>query len=186
MRGELRLCPECGGSWPKDPDHALRGCGWLKGLDRDISPSNNDVLIHDGAHGRNRFLQLEMKRRAETWPPRGGQLWTLKALAGQADWTVLILRGTTRSVDVHRVGTAGIRDAITTHAEAVRQAVNAWIKGALWRDVEPILTAHPVTPDVSHTCGWARVNGVWKCIQDFYAKGFQPETSCGATLQDVA
>lgn len=182
MRGTLRLCPECGGSWPKGPDHALRACGWLAGLDREVSPSNNDVLVHDGAHGRDRFLQLEIKRRAENWPPAGGQLWTLRALAKQSNWTVLILRGDTRSVDVHQVDPGGIREPIKTHTEALRRAINSWLRGALWRDAEAILAASPSKPDRGHTCGWARVDGVWTCVQDHYAVGFRTDTACGATL----
>jgi hypothetical protein len=187
-RGKLRQCPECGGSWPQGPDHALRGCAWLHGLDRTVSPSNNELLIHDGAHGQDRFLQMELKAAREQWPMQTGQLWTLKALAGQARWTVLILRGDTRRLDVHRVTSEGVGDGIPSHVEAVRRAVNSWLKGRLWRDAEELLKV----PDgetlahAGHTCGWARVDGLWTCIQDFYAIGYRPDTACGQTLAEFS
>jgi hypothetical protein len=30
-----------------------------------------------------------------------------------------------------------------------------------------------------HVCGWARVEGVWRCAQDFHATGSAPRTGCG-------
>lgn len=179
--GELRQCPECGHGWPKDPDHALRGCAWLYGLPRKVSPSNNELLIHDGAHGRDRFLQFEIKTPSEQWPPPKGQSLTLVALAKQENWTVRILRGSTRSVDVHKVTREGIEAKGTrTHVEAVRRAVSLWLDGALWRDAEVALVQR--ADDPSHTHGWARVEGLWTCIQDHYAVGLRPDTGCGETL----
>jgi hypothetical protein len=33
-----------------------------------------------------------------------------------------------------------------------------------------------------HQCGWAKdAAGVWRCLQDHYAVGHRPDTSCGAT-----
>lgn len=32
-----------------------------------------------------------------------------------------------------------------------------------------------------HQCGWGRVDGVWRCVQDHYAAGRLPRTGCGAT-----
>lgn len=182
---KLRQCPECGGHWPGDPDHALRGCGWLYGLPRNVSPSNNELLIHDGSHGRDRFLQFEIKSSRETWPPARGQFITLVALSKQPNWTVRILRGETSAVDVHRVTAGGI-DAtpIRTHAEAIRRAVSSWLDGSLWRDAEEALASPAKDP--SHTHGWARVAGLWTCIQDQYAVGFRPETGCGETLPEFA
>ena len=184
--GALRQCPECGGGWPKSPDHALRGCGWLYGLPRKISPSNNEILIHDGKHGSDRFLQFEIKTMREEWPPQKGQFITLAALARQPNWTVRILRGSTRAVDVHRVTAAGIETTgIRTHVEAIRRAVSSWLNGSLWRDAEEAMAAGPAE-DPSHTHGYARVEGVWTCIQDQYAVGFAPETACGKTLPEFA
>lgn len=184
-RGKLRSCPECGGGWPQGPDYALRGCGWLHGLDRRVSPSNNELLIHDGAHGTDRFLQMELKSPREAWPLQAGQLWTLKALAGQTHWTVLILRGDTRRLDLYRVSRSGVSEGVTTHVEAVRRAVNSWLQGRLWRDAETLLTP-PSESSVAaeHVCGWARVDGVWTCVQDYYAKGYDPGSACGAVLPD--
>jgi hypothetical protein len=179
---QLRSCPECGGSWPKDPDHALRGCGWLGGLPRRISPNNGDVEIHDGAHGRDRFLRLEIKGPRETWPIQPGQARHLRALANQPGWTIRVLRGTTAAVDLYRVTSGGIAEpGIHTHAEAVRRAVESWLNGSLWRDAEASMSA---TPAANHTHGWARVDGLWTCIQDFSAVGFRPETGCGETLPE--
>jgi hypothetical protein len=181
---KLRQCPECGSGWPKDPDHALRGCGWLYGLPRNVSPSNNELLIHDGAHGRDRFLQLEIKDGTEEIPK--GQLLTLVALSKQESWTVRVLRGSTRAVDVYRVTRDGIdAKAIHTHVEAVRQAVVVWLSGSLWRDAEQALTKRPAQ-DSTHTHGWARVSGVWTCVQDHFAVGFRPDTACGETLPEFA
>lgn len=177
---KLRTCPECGGSWPGGPDFALRGCGWLHGLPFKISPSNNDVVIHDYHHGSDRFLQLEIKGPREAWPPAHGQAATLSALARQPHWTVRILRGTAKDLTVHRVTSDGIDPrGVKSYAEAVRQSVAAWLNGDGWRD--PV---GEVGRD--HVCGWARVSGVWTCIQDYHAVGFAPETACGAVLENYA
>jgi hypothetical protein len=175
---KLRSCPECGGRWPNDPDHSLRGCGWLHGLPRRVSPSNNELLLHDGAHGKDRFLQLEIKGTKEKWPLQDGQIRTLNALARQPNWVVLILRQMARAVDVYRVGGSGLSAPVRTHTEAIRQAVAQWLNGALWRDVEPRLGQRVE----GHVCGWARVDGLWTCVQDNYAIGLAPETACGDTL----
>jgi hypothetical protein len=34
-----------------------------------------------------------------------------------------------------------------------------------------------------HVCGWMQLNGTWQCVQDFYAEGWAPQTSCGATWE---
>lgn len=181
MSARLTNCPECGHRWPPGPEHALRGAGWLQGLSRSISPTNGDLDIHDGLHG-NRFLRLEMKGDHEKWPLQKGQLWALQALAASEKWTVRILRGTTSLLHVHAVTARGVsQDGIRTHAEAVRRAVDAWLKGALWRDAEALLTA-PTDIAKDHVCGWARVDGEWRCVQDHFASGKRPETSCGKVL----
>jgi hypothetical protein len=36
-----------------------------------------------------------------------------------------------------------------------------------------------------HHCGWAKgAVGVWRCLQDYYAVGHRPDTSCGAVWTD--
>jgi len=185
--GELRRCPDCGGPWPKTPDRRLQGTAWLHGLGRHISQSNFDVLIHDGARGRDRFLVLELKGLSDRdWPLSQGQAWMLKALAKQDGWTVAVLRGTTDHVLAHRVLPGGVSaDPIHTHAEAIRRGIGRWLAGGLWRDTEDALRAtKPKDPSVDHTCGWARVDGLWSCVQDHYAAGHRPDTSCGATAPD--
>lgn len=195
MSALLRNCPECGSGWPSGPDHALRGMGWLQGLARSVSPTNGDVDIHDYHHG-GRFLRFEVKRRGEEWPPQRGQLWTLQAIAANPKWTVRILRGDTRSVEVYPVTENGVRidSPIVTHVEAVRRAVDAWLRGSLWRDAEEILRSSPAgapvdrVPAPGHVCGWARVDGVWTCVGDYYAAGRaqQDATACGKTLPEFS
>ena len=181
--GELRHCPECGGDWPKGPDFALRGCGWLHGLPHRITPSNSDVEIHDGYHGGDRFLRFELKGPREKWPMQEGQTILLKALARQPRWTVRILRGRSTDLTLYRVTSDGIAaTGIRTHAEAVRRGVQAWLNGSLWREVEESLARTQVAS--GHVHGWARVDGLWICIQDHYAVGFKPETGCGDTLPE--
>lgn len=183
--GELRRCPDCGGSWPKDPTYQLQGTAWLADLGRHVSQSNFDVLIHDGAHGRDRFLAFELKGSRD-WPLSKGQDWMLRALSGQSSWTVAVLRGTTRHTLVHPVLSSGVSiEPIETHAEAIRRAVGRWLAGGLWRDaLDSLRKTGPLDSDPGHTCGWARVEGIWTCTQDFYAVGHQPDTSCGLTLPE--
>ena len=183
MSARLEHCPECGAGWPVGPDYSLRGCGWLQGLERHVSPTNSDVRIHDGVGGRNRFLQLELKGPREPWPIQKGQLWDLIALAGQSNWTVRVLRGTSMHIELYPVGPGGmvVSSPIHTHGEAMRHAVDLWLRGALWRDAEASLASAPAA---KHVCGWGRVSGVWTCVQDYYSLGYDPESACGATLPD--
>jgi hypothetical protein len=182
-KAELRACPECGGAWPKGPEFALRGCGWIHGLPRDSSPTNVDGLFHDGEGGRNRFLVVEFKQRDEPWSGRG-QLRSLAAMAGLPNFTVRVLRGSTRRLDVHRVGPKGLEEkpVAVTFAEAVRRAIAGWLDGASWALLERSLAAPVESP--GHLCGWARVDGVWTCVQDAKAVGFEPETACGRTAPE--
>jgi hypothetical protein len=182
MSAKLEHCPECGGGWPPGPDYSLRGCGWLQGLERRISPSNSDVRIHDGAGGRDRFLHLELKGPRETWPLQTGQLIDLTALGRQTNWTVRVLRGKASKIDFYRVGASGLEaPPVRTHGEAVRRAVNLWLRGAPWREAEAAIVDGP---EAKHVCGWARVDGLWTCVGDHYAEGLaeQGSTACGATL----
>jgi hypothetical protein len=66
---------------------------------------------------------------------------------------------------------------------AVRDtAAGRWAKVRLGL-VEPGDDLPPATtPRVGgHTCGGMQVDGVWQCVQDFYAVGWAPQTSCGRT-----
>lgn len=196
--GELRRCPECHGPWPKEPDYALRGCGWLYDLPRGITPTNIDAGLHsiggtvyDGQRGvelhdggiageRHRFLRLEFKTRKEKADLSVGQSRLLRALAALPDWKVLLLRGDTRRLDVRQVTPAGLSErSIPSHAEAVRRAIAAYLRGESLRDALATL-GRPSAE--GHVCGWARVDGVWTCVQDHYAVGSAPETSCGRRL----
>lgn len=41
--------------------------------------------------------------------------------------------------------------------------------------------APPAQPSTAgHICGWMQLDGVWQCVQDFYAVGWAPQTLCGA------
>jgi hypothetical protein len=64
----------------------------------------------------------------------------------------------------------------TGHGAAVR-----WARALLELDESGVLRANPRVL-AGHTCGWAAdVDGTWRCVQDFYAVGYAPETGCGAT-----
>jgi hypothetical protein len=173
----LRTCPYCHQHWPKGPDHDLRGFGWLDPLPRGISISNGDLALHDGTHGRDRFLFLETKMK---WEPtmQTGQRWLLGALAKQAGWVVRVLRGTLDNFTIHRVNSSGEEaDGITGHAGELRSRIAGFLQGESWRDPSGTLVKH--SPG-NHVCGWGQVGGHWVCVQDYYAAGFAPDTGCGA------
>lgn len=85
----------------------MRGFGWLDPLPRRISVSNADLLIHDGANGRDRYLFIEVKMPWEP-PLQAGQNWLLRALARQPDWVVRLLHGPLGAMRSHVVTTAGV------------------------------------------------------------------------------
>lgn len=179
---QLRRCPYCQQSWPRGPGHDLRGFGWLDPLPRHITPSNGDVLIHDGAHGRNRFLLLETKMPWEK-EIRAGQSMLLRAFAGQPNTTVRLLQGTTGSVQLYTVNGDGLGAPIETSAIAVRTSVVDWIDGDRWQDPPSHRTPHRLEGTSSgtditggHVCGWQRlgesvyVEGVGE-VPIFYCAG---------------
>jgi hypothetical protein len=163
-RGELRRCPECGQAYPHDADHALRRLAWLHDLPRRISASNNDVLIHDGVHGKDRFLLFELKTPHEQWPPQDGQRILLMALSRLPGVTVRILRGSVEAIDLYRVSSTGIDpNPLRTSGEAINRAATAWCNGVLWRDAEATLGTFAsarvviapcaiLSPDYTETC----------------------------------
>jgi hypothetical protein len=88
--------------------------------------------------------------------------------------------GTLAGTTLREAAWAIVKDAQgmtdTGHAAAVR-----WARALLGLD-------DPGTPDVParrrlgpHVHGWARVDGVWACVQDYYAAGAAPGTGCGET-----
>jgi hypothetical protein len=176
----LRSCPECGGGWPVGPDYTLRGMAWLAPLPRNASPSNTDVELHDGNHGPDRFLRLELKRTGEKM--QGGQLHYLLALSRQPGWTVRVLQGESLGLSLYQVTAAGYGPPTATHTEAVRRVVAGWLQGRPWDDGD---AASANDNRADHYCGWARVDGVWTCLQDYYAVGWAPETSCGRQLEPL-
>lgn len=47
---------------------------------------------------------------------------------------------------------------------------------------EDVPPAQPRT--AGHICGWMQLDGVWQCVQDFYAVSWAPQTSCGAVWHE--
>jgi hypothetical protein len=155
VTSQLRSCPECGGPWPNDLEHRLRGLGWLGTLPRGITPSNGDIFIHDGEHGRDRFLLLEVKSPAEPWPPRNGQARLLTAVAAQPAWTVRVVRGTANDPVVHEVSRGGIAmDGRPTKVSAIRSAVAAFIEAT------PVPRTTPETMEGPRSAG-QNPDGTW-------------------------
>ncbi len=152
MSGTLGSCPECGQPWPDDDDHALRGMGWLGALPRGITPSNGDLFFHDGVHGRDRFLLIETKGPWERWPMLPGQASLLRACAGQRDWTVRVLRGTTHHPTIHLVSRSSIDETGSPVAlDAVDVAIAAFLDGAPWTD--PVATGDAMADQATASVG---------------------------------
>jgi hypothetical protein len=133
-RGTLQLCPSCGRKWPETASHELRSLAWLGELPRRVSASNPDVLFHDGMHGSDRFLLLEIKRDGEPW--QDGQEWFLRAMARVAGFTVRVLRGTLNHLTVERVTPTAVESGRRTNPDEMRSAVIAWVDGNRWQDPE--------------------------------------------------
>jgi hypothetical protein len=183
--GELRQCPQCLRAWPRKAEHDLRSFRWLMPLPRLITPSNGDMFLHDGAGGRDRFLLLEAKMPWEP-PLQSGQRRLLEAAARQPGWTVRILSGTLARLEVFRVTASGVEGhGSTVRPDDFRASVVSWINGSEWKDPRAVRGAAPVEPG-EHICGWGRVGEVWRCVQDYYAAGSHPASSCGATWEPAA
>lgn len=129
-RAQLRTCPECRQPWPQGAEHDLRGFGWLSDLPRHVSPTNVDCLIHDGSHGRDRFVAFETKRDGE--PLQSGQEWLLRALASSG-WYVAILRGTAQRLAIASVMPDGVGPYLPTRVGLVRDAVVRFLDGSPFR-----------------------------------------------------
>jgi len=177
-RGVLRSCPKCLQAWPRKADHDLRGFGWLHDLPRNVSLSNADALLHDGAHGRDRFLMFEVKM---PWEPelQAGQGWLLRALAAQSNWTVRLLhsrKGEHGTVRVHTVSGDRVEPSVLKASLVdLRSSVVDWLNGDRWNDPKGKTSEAFGT----HHHGYAREGGQWRCVQDYYAAGNRPETGCG-------
>lgn len=149
--GTLRSCPTCGRKWPDDADHQLRSLAWLGDLPRRVSASNPDVMFHDGTHGRDRFLMLEVKRIGEPW--QHGQEWFLRAMSRISGVTVRVLRGTLDRLTVERVTPEGIDEGRASRPDDVRKSIVAWTEGAPFTD--PPRTAPFGSPiGTPRECGW--------------------------------
>jgi hypothetical protein len=55
-----------------------------------------------------------------------------------------------------------------------------WARARLELDDGPEVVPSRQAP-TEHICGWAELDGTWRCVADFYAVGDAPETGCGAT-----
>lgn len=142
----LRRCPYCGSDW-HDDGHNLRGLAWLSGLPRGIEPSNGDIFIHDGMHGRDRFLLLEMKQPGEAILK--GQAILLKAVSHLPRWDVSIVSGTTGETYIQRVTSGTIEAARPTTTDAIRDATFRWIDGGPWLVQSSVPIARPRLRDAS-------------------------------------
>ena len=110
-----------------------------------------------------------------------GQKWLLTSLAQLPNWTVKVLAGTIEALHMYRVDRAGIYPtALFIRARDFRNAVHDWLNGGAWTDLGGSEVVEPNGALLEHTCGWAKVDEQWTCVQDYYAKGMAPETACGA------
>ena len=188
---ELVKCPECQRVLPSNWDWDVRSLVWLHDQPRKISPSNNDLTIHDGGTSddrRNRFLTLEFKRDGRALST--GQERHLFGLSRIDNHSVLLVRG--KQVDAIVVQQA-MRyewgEAIATTAESLNKAIARWLNGALWRDAAVALTykaerAYVPAGRPGHTHGYAKVLDVWTCVQDYYSAGNDPDSGCRAIWKD--
>ncbi len=180
---ELTNCAECGQRLPTDWDWDVRSLVWLHDQPRNISPSNNDLTIHDGGSGRNRFLHLEFKRDQRALSE--GQRRHLEGLSKSDRHGVLLVRGKlVNKITVEPVVAGTWGAVISTTCESLNTAIAAWLRGGLWRDSVAFLAEskpRPKTPTgrVGHTHGYAEVDGLWTCVQDFYAIGMDAASGCG-------
>lgn len=180
---QLNRCPECGQTLPKDWDWDVRSLVWLHDLPRKISPTNNDLTIHDGGNGRNRFLHLEFK--PDNRALSVGQDRHLLGLSKSDQHGVLLVRGKrVDRVTIQQATRGSWGSPIDTTCESLNTAIASWLSGGLWRDAAAGLTAKAVRRNVpagrpGHTHGFALVDGRRVCVQDFYAVGFDPSSGCG-------
>jgi hypothetical protein len=186
-RSELRHCPYCGGSWPKTSSHALRGFAWIDPLPRNVGPSNGDLFLHTYLP-RDRFLYIEAKTQFEP-EAKAGQSRLLSALAALPNFTVRLIRGQLNRLTVRKVTSEGVEpEAAETDAETLRKRVVDWVNGEPWREPSRTTGRGIWLPGLSmHTHGYKQgPDGVWRCIQDYYATGDMPETGCGELWEPAA
>ena len=125
----LRRCYECGQPWPADADHSLRSMGWVRGLPRNITPSNIDGIFHDNSSGVDRFLVVEIKGEKEQWPPQRGQFLLLMALARQPHTQVIVLRDLPSGLLLYKVSRTSEAWRINpevTNRDDVNERIRRW------------------------------------------------------------
>lgn len=182
---ELRRCPECGQALPANWDWDVRALVWMHDQPRSISPTNNDLEIHDGVNGRNRFLRIEFKPDGKAL--QTGQKWAMEGLSKIDQYTVLLVRGKrVDAIRVERVYRGAWEAVIPTTCESLNTAIIRWLGGALWRDASTGLAGAARRINVpdgrpGHTHGWDIVRDTWTCVSDYYAVGVRPDTGCGET-----
>lgn len=186
---QLNRCPECGQTLPQDWDWDVRSLVWLHDLPRKISPTNNDLTIHDGGAGRNRFLHLEFKRDNRALSI--GQERHLLGLSKSDQHGVLLVRG--KRVDrihVQQATRGSWGGVLETTCESLNTTISRWLSGSLWRDAAETLMARTRRLNIpagrpGHTHGFALDEGIWRCVQDFYAVGRDPSSGCGETWAEA-
>jgi hypothetical protein len=186
----LRRCPECNQKLPSDWDWDVRSLAWMHDQPRRVSPSNNDLHIHDGSNGRNRFLKIEMK--LDNRELADGQRREMEGLSRIEAFTCLLVRG--RRVDrisVQRVSDGEWKQVVRTTCEALNMAIASWLRGNLWREastalLEPSRRVGVPAKSPGHAHGWARVGNEFVCVQDFYAVGNEAESGCGEQWKQPA
>ena len=124
---QLGVCPKCYRPWPRDEDHELRGFGWLTDLPRGVTPSDIDGIIHDGTHGRPRFLILEAKTADEWTRLQKGQMWLWRALASLPGVRVCVLVGNLNGMLRYWVTRYGLSEPESVSPEDVRAGVARWL-----------------------------------------------------------
>lgn len=162
----LRRCPQCQQAWPKGDAHDLRRFAWLDPLPRRISISNGDLIIHDGAHGPDRFLVIEAKMPWER-VIQAGQAWLLRAIAALPGTVVVVLHGPLSRMTMQRVSRDRIADPAPITPDAFRSSVVDWLNGQAWRDPRPVARRDEVAevPRYEHLCEWMKqTDGSFVCV----------------------
>lgn len=128
-KGDLRICPECLQPWPADDVRLdLRSFRWLHPLPRNISPSNVDCVIHDGANGDDRLLFIEVKRADEGLA--AAQLWLLKAISKLPAVEVLLVQEQPNGLVWARIRPEGSAAFRSTTRHELRESIGRWLAGA--------------------------------------------------------
>lgn len=125
---------------------------------------HRSLLLADGQANRDELLHRVFDSYCEVGPGRATSL-AFTTWASAAGYTAAVVPGVIIARDATECVVAAITTIVPTQVGPRRRRARR---------------AGPSRPAV-HTCGWAQVGGEWRCLQDYYAVGEAPETSCGAT-----